>query len=158
MGPKSREGSEASPEYYEALGRAIQTTRTGRGMSRRELAERAGISYPYLSEIENGKKRASSAALIEIAAVLGMRPHHLLEMAESIGPPADAVSEAAHQPPDWFGSHRIMTASMAPPSSAVAGVGRTRATSSPRDEAHSLIEALDDRDLPVVISLLRRLV
>lgn len=158
MGPKPRDGSEASPEYYEALGRAIQTTRTGRGMSRRELADRAGISYPYLSEIENGKKRASSAALIEIAAVLGMRPHHLLEMAENIGPPADAVADVTHEPLDWFGSRRILAASMSPPSSPLGGVGRTRAISSSRAEAHSLIEELDDRDLPTVIALLKRLV
>lgn len=156
MGPK-RERTEASPEYYEALGRAIQTTRTGRGISRRELAERAGISYPYLSEIENGKKRASSAALIEIAAVLGLRPHHLLEMAESIGPPADAVAAEMHEPRDWFGSHHAVAA-MSAPSPRASRMGMARGAGSGRDEAHALIDALDDQDLPMVISLLRRLI
>lgn len=156
MTPK-RERGEASPEYYEALGRAIQTTRTGRGMSRRELAERAGISYPYLSEIENGKKRASSAALIEIANVLGLRPHHLMEMAESMGPPADAITQEMQEPPDWFGTHHAVAAMSAPPPPAMR-MGMARGASSVRDEAHALIDAIDDRDLAMVISLLRRLV
>lgn len=157
MAPKRERGELASPEYYEALGRAIQTTRTGRGMSRRELAERAGISYPYLSEIENGKKRASSAALFEIAAVLGLRPHHLLEMAESMGPPADAVAQEMQEPPDWFGSRHAVAAMSAPAPTALQ-MGMARRSGSARDEAHALLDALDERDLTMVITLLRRLI
>ncbi len=34
--------------------------RTEMGMKRTKLAERAALSYPYLSEIENGRKQPSA--------------------------------------------------------------------------------------------------
>lgn len=66
----------------EALGRAIKVIRTGLGLGRPELAERAGLSYSYLAEIENGKKQASSAALHAIAIALAMSPSELLAASE----------------------------------------------------------------------------
>ena|SRR5436190_19378006 len=74
------------PELYEALGRAIRAIRAELGMDRRELAELSGVSYPYLSEIENGKKRPSSRALVALAEALGMAPSELLQRAESLTP------------------------------------------------------------------------
>ena len=65
-----------------ALGRAIKVIRTGLGLGRPELAERAKLSYSYLAEIENGKKQASSAALHAIAKALAMSPSELLAAAE----------------------------------------------------------------------------
>src|SRR5206468_2367928 len=89
----------ADPRFYPALGRAIKVLRTERGLGRRELAELAEVSYPYLSEIENGKKRASSKALVAIAAALGLRPSQLLESAESfVGAIAPEPSPAPAPP------------------------------------------------------------
>ena len=65
-----------------ALGRAIKVIRTGLGLGRPELAERAKLSYSYLAEIENGKKQASSSALHAIARALAMSPSELLAAAE----------------------------------------------------------------------------
>ena len=48
----------------------IRTYRTYRNLSVSELAEAAGISQPYLSEIETGKKTGSVDVLKRIAAVL----------------------------------------------------------------------------------------
>jgi DNA-binding XRE family transcriptional regulator len=48
----------------------IRTYRTYRSLSVSELAEAAGISQPYLSEIETGKKTGSVDVLKRIAAVL----------------------------------------------------------------------------------------
>ncbi|MBB4064497.1 helix-turn-helix domain-containing protein [Gellertiella hungarica] len=48
----------------------IRTYRTYRGMSVSELAAAAGISQPYLSEIENGRKTGSVDVLRRIAAAL----------------------------------------------------------------------------------------
>ncbi|MFB2550933.1 helix-turn-helix domain-containing protein [Ensifer soli] len=48
----------------------IRTYRTYRGMTVTELAEAAGISQPYLSEIENGKKTGSVDVLKRIAKAL----------------------------------------------------------------------------------------
>lgn len=48
----------------------IRTFRTYRKMSVSELAAAAGISQPYLSEIESGKKTGSVEVLKRIAAAL----------------------------------------------------------------------------------------
>lgn len=69
-------------DFYAALGRAIKVTRTEQGLERKELARLAGLSYPYLSEIEKGKKRASTEALRPIARALGLKQSELLERAE----------------------------------------------------------------------------
>ena len=71
-------------DFYEALGRAIKVTRTEQGLERKELARISGLSYPYLSEIEKGKKRASTEALLPIARALGLRQSELLERAEGL--------------------------------------------------------------------------
>lgn len=84
--PSAREGVPEGKAQWEAVGRAIKVERTARGWDRRELAERAGLSYPYVSEIENGSKRASSRALFAIAEALGMRSWELLERADSFDP------------------------------------------------------------------------
>jgi transcriptional regulator with XRE-family HTH domain len=76
--------------FYRTLGRAIQVMRTERGLARKDLASRAGISYPYLSEIETGAKQLSSKVLLLIARALGARPHELLMLAEAL-PARDGV-------------------------------------------------------------------
>jgi len=48
----------------------IRTYRKYRDMTMMELAEAAGISQPYLSDIENGKKPGSVDVLKRIAAAL----------------------------------------------------------------------------------------
>lgn len=48
----------------------IRTYRKYRGLTISELAEAAGISQPYLSEIESGKKTGTVDVLKRIATVL----------------------------------------------------------------------------------------
>ena len=84
----SREPAFAGPkwnrDFYRALGQAIKVARTEQGVERKELARVSGISYPYLSEIEKGKKRASTEALLPIAQTLGLKQSELLERAERL--------------------------------------------------------------------------
>lgn len=49
---------------------AIKVIRKFQGMTQAELAEAAGISRPYLTEIETGKKDGSIRALKSIAGAL----------------------------------------------------------------------------------------
>jgi ribosome-binding protein aMBF1 (putative translation factor) len=56
-------------ELFETDSR-IRTFRKYRGMSMTELADAAGISQPYLSEIESGKKTGSVDVLKRIANAL----------------------------------------------------------------------------------------
>lgn len=81
---KRRERRTDDPSYYRALGRAIKVLRFRRGLERKDLANASGVSYPYLAEIENGKKRPSSRTLLAVAGALGLRPDELLASAEEL--------------------------------------------------------------------------
>lgn len=50
----------------------IRIWREHRGLTLREMAEKTGLKYPYLSEIETGKKRGSINAYMAIAQALGV--------------------------------------------------------------------------------------
>ncbi|MCU0486639.1 MAG: helix-turn-helix transcriptional regulator, partial [Anaerolineales bacterium] len=43
-----------------------------RGLSQQDVAERIGISIPYLSQLETGKRRGSFAVLSTLARALGV--------------------------------------------------------------------------------------
>lgn len=57
-------------------------------MSRGDLAEASGLSYPYMSELETGSKYPSDRALENIAAALDVSPFDLERLAQE--------AEAAH--------------------------------------------------------------
>jgi transcriptional regulator with XRE-family HTH domain len=83
--PKKRKRTESRPassQMAAAIGRAIQVVRTDRGWSRKEFAARTGLSYSYLSEIENGVKQPSSRTYAVIADALDVAPGALLYDAE----------------------------------------------------------------------------
>lgn len=63
--------TEETDEWAKALGRTIKVRRTDLGISRKQLAEDSGISYSYLSAIENGAKVPSTNTLRVIARELG---------------------------------------------------------------------------------------
>ena len=67
------------------LGRAIACIRTEQGMKRKDLVKAAGISYPFLAEIENGKKWPSFEMLDSLADALGCASLYLLARAKQIG-------------------------------------------------------------------------
>ncbi len=170
-------GDEAS--FYEALGRVIQVARTEQGLSRKELAALAGISYASLADIETARRRPSSSALIRIASALGMEPSELLSRAEryraraaayaplEAGPPAvDALS----MPPSKRAMRRLrsgagrsgyppaqLSSRLAAPADIPSRLPHEEREAL-RREGHALIEELSDADLEVVVRLLRRLV
>lgn len=88
----------AGPGFPEAFGRTVQVLRTHQGWSRSELAKRAGISYSYLSAIENGTKPPSGKMQLVLANALGVRMHELIAAAEArlspSGPDAEATRAA----------------------------------------------------------------
>lgn len=59
-------------EIVAAKDNAIKILRKYRGFTQAELAEKAGISRPYLTEIETGKKDGSVRAIKSIAEALGV--------------------------------------------------------------------------------------
>ncbi len=50
----------------------VKTVRKFRGLTQESLAGLAGLSRPYLAEIETGKKEGSLAALKALAGALGV--------------------------------------------------------------------------------------
>jgi transcriptional regulator with XRE-family HTH domain len=61
-----------------AIGSVLRRLRTERGATLRELSERSRISVPYLSEIERGRKEASSEILAALCRVLDVTESELL--------------------------------------------------------------------------------
>ena len=137
--------------YSAALGRAIKLLRTEQGVERKELADRAGISYSYLAEIENGNKPPSSSVLVVLAEALGLRPAQIHATADKLAGRQDGQTLL------------LDTASPAPRperSSAVASMmaspGR-RERPDRRRELAELAAELSDEDLALVLDLARRL-
>lgn len=62
-------------EFLAQLGSRVREMRTLRGMSRRELAESAGLSERYVAQIEAGKGNVSIVLLLRLAsAIHGSQP------------------------------------------------------------------------------------
>ncbi|MFZ4896556.1 helix-turn-helix domain-containing protein [Plantibacter sp. Mn2098] len=57
----------------EALGDVLRSLRTDQGRTLNDVATDANVSTPYLSELERGRKDASSEVLATIAAALRTR-------------------------------------------------------------------------------------
>jgi XRE family transcriptional regulator, master regulator for biofilm formation len=63
-----------------SLSRVIQTLRETRGMSQRDLAERAQVTSGYIAHLETGlKKNPSLDVLKRLAKALGVPVTELLE-------------------------------------------------------------------------------
>ncbi|NKY99010.1 helix-turn-helix domain-containing protein [Nocardiopsis alborubida] len=60
------------PLMRDLIGDLLRRTRTGQGRTLRDVAEDAQVSLPYLSEIERGRKEASSEVLAAVYRSLGL--------------------------------------------------------------------------------------
>jgi DNA-binding XRE family transcriptional regulator len=65
-------GQALEPLWREVLGDRLRSLRTDRDETLAQTAERAGISPQYLSEIERGRKEASSEMIAALAGALGV--------------------------------------------------------------------------------------
>jgi transcriptional regulator with XRE-family HTH domain len=102
-----------------SLGTAIKLRRTELGLSRRELAERAGLSYPYVAELENGAKQGSPKALEAIARALELRPSELLAWSDDL---AETRGTSPSDPRHWRNVRRASAAPAAAPPAAPAAM------------------------------------
>jgi DNA-binding Xre family transcriptional regulator len=76
--PLPQRPRQPEPPLREAIGRALRNVRTHQGRTLSEVADRAGISMQYLSEVERGRKEASSEILDAVCGSLGIRLADLL--------------------------------------------------------------------------------
>ena len=70
-GPSPAE-STSEPLMRDLIGDLLRRTRVEQGRTLREVAEDAQVSLPYLSEIERGRKEASSELLAAVYRSLGL--------------------------------------------------------------------------------------
>jgi transcriptional regulator with XRE-family HTH domain len=88
-----------------ALGRAIQVRRAELGLKRKDLARLASLSYPYVSELENGSKAPSAKALSQLADALQVSPADLMALAEAM--PTSAPAARDMRPPSTDASSPV---------------------------------------------------
>ena len=101
MGEIQRSGTEA-------LAALLTRAREDAGVTRRELAERTGLSYPYISQLETGYRGPSPEAMQRLTEVLGVPVDAMVAaMAErdtprprmqKQSPRTGPAQPAAHQP------------------------------------------------------------
>ncbi|CAM3957292.1 MULTISPECIES: helix-turn-helix domain-containing protein [Tsukamurella] len=63
--------AERPPLLREVYGRVLRQERTRQGRTLAEVAREAGVSTQYLSEVERGRKEASSEVLGSVCDALG---------------------------------------------------------------------------------------
>jgi len=83
-------------ERWRDLGSFIREQRAGARLSLRRLSELAGISNPYLSQIERGLRRPSADILQQLAKALRISAETLYVQAGILDPPADGADLVAH--------------------------------------------------------------
>jgi transcriptional regulator with XRE-family HTH domain len=69
-------------------------TREDRDLTRYELAEMVGISYPYVSQLETGYRVPSTAVIMALAKALEVQPGEILTV---IHPPEMVEADATMQ-------------------------------------------------------------
>jgi len=80
------------------LGDALRERRLAQGNTLRQIAAAAAVSLGYLSEVERGKKEASSELLVAICSALGVPLSALLhEVANRVGG-AEELTEPVQLP------------------------------------------------------------
>lgn len=83
-----------SPEKAETFGERLRRVREERGIVLRELAEQAGLTDSYLSEVERGLRpppRRDRAAIARLAEALEDDPYTLYLLAGAIPPEMEAA-------------------------------------------------------------------
>ncbi|MGH8988161.1 MAG: helix-turn-helix domain-containing protein [Acidimicrobiales bacterium] len=83
-------------DRWRDLGSFIREQRAGARLSLRRLSELAGISNPYLSQIERGLRRPSADILQQIAKALRISAETLYVQAGILDPPGDGGDLVAH--------------------------------------------------------------
>lgn len=86
-GPKGKVG-----KTVESLGDYLREQRIAAQLTLRQLAEQAGVSNPYLSQIERGLRRPSAEVLQQIAKALRISAEQLYIRAGIVSPDEGAGS------------------------------------------------------------------
>jgi len=87
FGGAAREGvgvrRDRDPLWRDLIGEVLRRERQSQDRTLQDVADEARISMPYLSELERGRKEASSEILAAAARALGLRLSDLINLAYS---------------------------------------------------------------------------
>ncbi|MFE2534096.1 helix-turn-helix domain-containing protein [Streptomyces sp. NPDC059371] len=81
-GPAAPAPSGKEPLWRDLVGDVLRRERLAQERTLKDVAEAARISMPYLSEVERGRKEASSEVLAAAARALGLGLTDLLSLAQ----------------------------------------------------------------------------
>ncbi|GAA2304225.1 helix-turn-helix domain-containing protein [Streptomyces kunmingensis] len=81
--PRPRPVAAQEPLWRHVVGDVLRRRRRDQGRTLQDVADVAGISMPYLSEVERGRKEASSEMLAAAAGALGLGLGDVLSLAQS---------------------------------------------------------------------------
>jgi transcriptional regulator with XRE-family HTH domain len=102
-------------ELRMVLSANLKRYRSYRRFSQAELAEKLGISIPFLSDVENGRKWVSPVTLVKFATALKIEPYELFKPEDALSPSvatalskwSDEVSDAVTQTLDNIRGHYL---------------------------------------------------
>jgi transcriptional regulator with XRE-family HTH domain len=77
---------------YSAIGRQLRARRTAAGRTVASVAADAGLSVPYIANLENGRGNPTTAALARLAEALDLRLVVALVPDEAAGQPGPAAA------------------------------------------------------------------
>ncbi|MEU1404629.1 helix-turn-helix transcriptional regulator [Streptomyces sp. NPDC005728] len=102
--PDAPEPAVREPLWRDLVGEVLRRERLAQERTLRDVADAARISLPYLSEIERGRKEASSEVLAAAAHALGLGLGDLLslthgELARQTGPARRTAPAPQHREP-----------------------------------------------------------
>ena len=86
-----------------AIGRQLRARRTAAGRTVASVAADAGLSVPYIANLENGRGNPTTTALTRLAGALGMQLVVTLEPDED-SQQARRRPHRPRYPPRWSGS------------------------------------------------------
>ena len=89
---------EREPLWRDLIGEVLRSERQAQERTLQDVADEARISMPYLSELERGRKEASSEILAAAAQALGLRLSDLISLAHSRLGAYEQVTAAASAP------------------------------------------------------------
>ncbi|MGW6531891.1 helix-turn-helix domain-containing protein [Streptomyces venezuelae] len=95
----ARPAGEKEPLWRDVVGDVLRGERLAQERTLKDVAEAARISMPYLSELERGRKEASSEVLAAAAHALGLGLPDLLSLAQTrlAGLPRARPARASYQ-------------------------------------------------------------
>ena len=158
-------------DFLRAFGERIRGERARRGMSRRLLAQHAGISERYLTQLESGKGNVSLLLLRQVASALGLPLSRLLED-EPLTPEmtlvrqflarlsGEELKDAYRSLTSWFAAdtnasrrHRIALVGLRGAGKTTVGAAAAEALGLPFVELDKEIERLSGTSLGAILEL-----